>query len=335
MGSPNSMAPLDPNTGRHQYPADRNRINFRPSRPDFVAARRRCNDALSKYNAFTERCSDEERVRLWLNVVDPARVRQGLPRCLRSQMPDPAVDPRAHDKALMEYRGCCVTEPNDAAGFHTEKLVLGELGMSNSDNCVMGEGTAKLAQQRIIPDIKPGILMEYGLRVRIHPTVGINYHCTIIDSPVADIDIGPHVLIGPHVKLFSVGHSLASDEAGDRTVYAGPITIEAGVWVGGNSTILSGVTIGEGAVISAGSVVTKDIPPYSVAVGSPARVLRYINAEEDGPQADDYEAQTLVDALMVGGTGDPTGVQDALTEARIIGKYMTPQNQELYNNMHH
>ena len=62
---------------------------------------------------------------------------------------------------------------------------------------------------------------------------------------------------------------------------AKPITIKDGVWIGGNSTILMGVTIGENAVIGAGSVVTHDIPDNAVAVGNPAKVIRYINNEQD------------------------------------------------------
>ena len=62
---------------------------------------------------------------------------------------------------------------------------------------------------------------------------------------------------------------------GGWNIYAQPVKIEDGVWIGGGAIILPGVTIGRNAVIGAGAVVTKDIPANAVAVGSPARVIRY------------------------------------------------------------
>ena len=60
----------------------------------------------------------------------------------------------------------------------------------------------------------------------------------------------------------------------------GKIKIEDEVWIGANVTILSGVTIGKGAIIAAGSVVTKDVPPYSIVGGNPAKIIRYRNNKE-------------------------------------------------------
>lgn len=90
------------------------------------------------------------------------------------------------------------------------------------------------------------------------------------------ITIGDYVWIAPMVGLFTVNHALDFEERKAGACRAKPIVIGDGVWLGGHVTVLGGVTIGEGAVIGAGSVVTRDIPPHTIAVGNPARVVREI-----------------------------------------------------------
>ena len=88
-----------------------------------------------------------------------------------------------------------------------------------------------------------------------------------------------HVLIASDVKIYTAAHPVIAKErmipGGGWNIYAQPVKIEDGVWIGGGAIILPGVTIGRNAVIGAGAVVTKDIPANAVAVGSPARVIRY------------------------------------------------------------
>ncbi|WP_191969730.1 acyltransferase [Neorhizobium galegae] len=77
-------------------------------------------------------------------------------------------------------------------------------------------------------------------------------------------------MLGPAVKLFAASHDYSHLDLPDTSA---PITIERFVWVGGGAIILPGVTIGEGAIIGAGSVVSRDIEPYTVNAGNPARFL--------------------------------------------------------------
>ncbi len=108
-------------------------------------------------------------------------------------------------------------------------------------------------------------------------------NCTFVDDNC--IDIGDRVLIASDVKMYTATHSTDpsvrnhSDNPDSdfwcRT-YAHPIRIEDEVWIGGGAILLPGVTIGKGSVIGAGAVVTRDIPPYSVAVDNPARVIKQI-----------------------------------------------------------
>lgn len=90
------------------------------------------------------------------------------------------------------------------------------------------------------------------------------------------ITIGDNSGIGPYAKIFSVNHDLDSqDKFWHHTWKPGePVRIGKDVWIGSAAIILPGVSIGDGAIIGAGAVVTKDIPPYSMAVGNPAKVIR-------------------------------------------------------------
>lgn len=90
------------------------------------------------------------------------------------------------------------------------------------------------------------------------------------------IDIGSHVLISPGVLVTSHQHSFV---VADKLMSAQPfefsaVVIEDNVWIGGNATILPGVRIGSGTVIGAGAVVTKSLPPSTLALGVPARIVR-------------------------------------------------------------
>lgn len=97
------------------------------------------------------------------------------------------------------------------------------------------------------------------------------------------IKIGSGTIISRNVEIWTSNHNydsldLVTIPYDKRFVYK-PVCIEENVWIGSRVIILPGVTIGEGAVIGAGAVVTKDIPPYAVVGGNPARVLKYRNIE--------------------------------------------------------
>ena len=96
------------------------------------------------------------------------------------------------------------------------------------------------------------------------------------------ITIGNHVFLAPHVQLYTVNHPIHLEQRDADYEYTKPITIKDHVWIGGNSTVLPGVTIGENSIIGAGSVVTKDIPANVIAVGNPCRILRELTKEELG-----------------------------------------------------
>lgn len=119
----------------------------------------------------------------------------------------------------------------------------------------------------------PPFYSAYGRDLRVGRKVFINQCCTIYD--MSGVEIGDEVMIGPNVNIITTGHALKPSER-RAFVEARPIVIERGVWIAAAVTIIGGVTIGENAVIAAGSVVTKDIPANSLAAGVPARVIRSI-----------------------------------------------------------
>ena len=127
---------------------------------------------------------------------------------------------------------------------------------------------------------------EYGKNIHLGDDVIINMNCTFVDNN--RIDIGSKVLIASDVKIYTATHSTQfygypndnSDvEFYGRTLFAKPVRIEDGAWIGGGTVILPGVTIGARSVIGAGSVVTRDIPADCVAVGNPCRVIKRVNGK--------------------------------------------------------
>jgi len=111
-----------------------------------------------------------------------------------------------------------------------------------------------------------------GDEIRVGRNVFVNQNCTFYD--LGGLDIADDVLIGPNVSLITAGHPLEPSQR--RTTIGKPIAIEKNVWIAAGATIIGGVTVGENAVVAAGSVVTRDVPPNTLVGGNPARVIRSI-----------------------------------------------------------
>ncbi|MEV1005757.1 sugar O-acetyltransferase [Streptomyces sp. NPDC049881] len=114
----------------------------------------------------------------------------------------------------------------------------------------------------------------YGSNVHIGDDFFGNVNLTFVDD--VDIRIGHGVMIAPSVTLTTTGHPVHPERRVDFGRFSEPIVIEDKVWIGSNVVVLPGVRIGYGSVIGAGSVVSRDIPPMSIAVGIPCRVVRAI-----------------------------------------------------------
>ena len=121
---------------------------------------------------------------------------------------------------------------------------------------------------------------KWGPRLTIGKRCLFNIHISI--DLAAPIVIGNSVSIGPQTMLITGGHEMGGSlhRAGQLTPK--PIQIGDGVWLGARCTILPGITIGEGAVVAAGSVVTKDVPPNTMVAGVPATIKRELGGIGEG-----------------------------------------------------
>ncbi|MCD7930044.1 MAG: sugar O-acetyltransferase [Tannerellaceae bacterium] len=126
--------------------------------------------------------------------------------------------------------------------------------------------------------IEPPFFCDYGYNIEIGENFYANHNCIILDG--AKVTFGDNVFIAPDCGFYTAGHPLNAEQRAQGLEYAYPIRIGNNVWIGGHTTVLPGVTIGDNTVIGAGSVVTKDIPAGVVAVGNPCRVIRPITEKD-------------------------------------------------------
>lgn len=119
---------------------------------------------------------------------------------------------------------------------------------------------------------------DYGFNISWGNNCYANINLTILDC--GRVSIGSGTLIGPNCSFYTVNHPLHWKGRLATVEYAKPIVIEDNVWIGGNVVILPGVTIGKGCVIGAGSVVTRSVPPMTLAAGNPCKVVREITDDD-------------------------------------------------------
>lgn len=121
-------------------------------------------------------------------------------------------------------------------------------------------------------EIRLPIRSDYGANLRIGKDVFINSGVMFTD--LGGITLADNVLIGPNATIISVNHPL--DPQRRHEVEMKPVLIDENAWLGANSTILPGVTVGKNAVVAAGAVVTKDVPANTVVAGVPAKIIKEI-----------------------------------------------------------
>lgn len=126
--------------------------------------------------------------------------------------------------------------------------------------------------------INPPFYCDYGTHIEVGKNFFANYNCTIID--VAKVTIGDYCQMAPNVAIYTAGHPVYPSTRDSLYEYGKAVTIGDHVWIGGNTVICPGVTIGSNVVIGAGSVVTRDIPDWTIAVGNPCRVQRVITEKD-------------------------------------------------------
>lgn len=120
--------------------------------------------------------------------------------------------------------------------------------------------------------VEQPLFCTYGYNTTVGDNFFLNVNCKLMDS--GKITIGSNVFIAPNVCIITEEHAMDAEQRLAGLEYTHPVTIGDNVWICTGAMVLPGVTIGDNCVIGAGSVVTKDIPPNSLAVGNPCRVIR-------------------------------------------------------------
>lgn len=178
-----------------------------------------------------------------------------------------------------------------------EKMLRGELYDANNDPALIAERKSckvllhalnsaspnedkprEELLRKIIGKAKGKMIIEspfhcdYGYNIEVGDNFYMNVNCVILDE--AKVSFGDNVFIAPGCGFYTAGHPFDVMQRNAGLEYARPITVGNNVWIGGNVTVLPGVTIGDNCVIGAGSVVVKDIPSGTLAVGNPCKVIR-------------------------------------------------------------
>lgn len=141
---------------------------------------------------------------------------------------------------------------------------------------------ARLFGKPVDPSFRvfPPFYTDFGKNITVGKNVFINASCHFQDQ--GGITLGDNCLVGHNVIFATLNHGFAPEER--QSMLPAPIVVGRNVWIGSNSTILQGVTIGDNSIIAAGSVVTKDVPANAIVAGVPARFIRSISPEKEKQQ---------------------------------------------------
>lgn len=164
--------------------------------------------------------------------------------------------------------------PNERARLFREILQPREL-LSPSPGSSPVTNIGRVGENVVV---EAPFVCDYGYNIVIGQNVIVGRSCTILDA--AEVNIGDNCHIGPNVSIYAATlHTDPKRRQGSKGPQIGrPVTIDQDCWIGGGVTILPGITIGKGSTVGAGSVVTKNVPPFTIVGGNPARVLRGIGS---------------------------------------------------------
>lgn len=166
-----------------------------------------------------------------------------------------------------------LNEMNDEA-----RRITAELNNAYHNMDEIRELFSQLSGKPVNPTLRifPPLYTDFGKNIQVGKNVFINGGCHFQDQ--GGITLGDDCLIGHNVVFATLNHFIEPSER--ASLRPAPIVLGKNVWVGSSSTILQGVTIGDNAIIAAGSVVTKDVPANAIVGGVPARLIRYITPKE-------------------------------------------------------
>ena len=161
--------------------------------------------------------------------------------------PEIQADQAATKAWLVRYNAALAASPAARRALLAERLAA------------VGEGAV----------IRPPFHCDFGYNVRLGAGAFLNFGCVILD--VVTVEIGEGTQIGPAVQIYAADHPREPAERRAGLEWGRPVRIGRNVWIGGGAILLPGVTVGDDAVIGAGSVVTRDVPAGATVFGNPAR----------------------------------------------------------------
>lgn len=182
-------------------------------------------------------------------MTEVEKLDAGLPYCFR----DPGVNQRKMN-AVAFCRKLRKLQDTDGTEKEQEKLIRETFGSVGRDVSIL-----------------PGFTCDSGSNIFVGDLFLANYNVTVLD--IMPARIGNYVMIGPNTLISTVNHPLTPMGRRQSLGIAKPVTIGNDVWIGGNVTILPGVTIGNNCIIAAGAVVTKDVPDNTLVGGVPAKKI--------------------------------------------------------------
>ncbi len=186
-------------------------------------------------------------------------------------------------------------DPSDETLFEERRRAREILHRLNVLQAAGAPGSSVEIVRELLPNaspstwIQPPFYCDYGYNIYGGLHVYFNFNCVVLDA--APVRIGAYTQFGPNVQIYTSTHPLEARSRRAALESAQPVTIGADCWIGGNAVICPGVTIGDRCVIGAGSVVTKNIPSDSVAVGNPARIIRTLPREVGAQHGDETQGE--------------------------------------------
>ncbi|SFE26918.1 sugar O-acetyltransferase [Paracidovorax konjaci] len=133
---------------------------------------------------------------------------------------------------------------------------------------LLAEGLGSVGEGTVV---RPPFHCDYGFNIHLGAGVFLNFNCVVLD--VVEVRIGDGTQIGPGVQILAADHPRDAATRATGAEFGRPVHIGRDVWIGGGAILLPGVTVGDGALIGAGSVVTRDVPAGATVAGNPARQL--------------------------------------------------------------
>ncbi|GAC98916.1 galactoside O-acetyltransferase [Pseudozyma hubeiensis SY62] len=185
---------------------------------------------------------------------------------------------RARVKARRLQTQYNATQPTSALDDETAAFNQGQTVMSEDRKRILADLLEVPLSSVARAEFEPPLWVDYGTNIKLEGAFYANYNTTILDC--SEVRLGDGVLFGPNVSIYCGTHSVSVKERVQGLERSLPVSIGKDTWVGGGTIIMAGVEIGRGCTIGAGSIVTKNIPDWSVAAGSPCKVMRTLSEGE-------------------------------------------------------